>query len=104
MAEWPVPDTPEELAAWALDEMTIQIEQAQDHPSEATDRIPFAGEMAFLVSVLLWNGALPAHLPWEQAGGENASGEAIKVLTGFGIFASPPNGHRHTNVGERQNG
>jgi hypothetical protein len=66
-AGWPVPDAPEELAAWALDEMAIQIEQARDHPREANDRLPFAAEMAFLAAALLWNGALPVALPWEQS-------------------------------------
>ena len=66
MAEYPLPDTPEKLVAWALDELMMQIHQAQDHPDEADDRLSFASEMAFLASVLLWNGACPEFLPWEK--------------------------------------
>ncbi len=66
MAEYPLPDTPEKLVAWALDELTIQIHQAQSYPDEADERLSFASEMAFLASVLLWDGACPEFLPWEK--------------------------------------
>jgi hypothetical protein len=86
-AGWPVPDAPEELVAWALDEMAIQIDQARDHPEEAAERLPFGAEMAFLAAVLLWNSALPAPLPWERE--EERPGEDVEdvmeALTGFGI-------------------
>ncbi|MCP4643657.1 MAG: hypothetical protein GY851_24635 [bacterium] len=72
MVERPMPDTPDKLVAWALDELTIQIHQAQSHPDKADERLSFASEMAFLASVLLWQGARPAFLPWEKSteGGE----------------------------------
>jgi hypothetical protein len=89
-AGWPVPDAPEDLVAWALDEMAIQIDQARDRPEEAAERLPFGAEMAFLAAVLLWNGALPAPLPWEQE--EERPGEDIEdvmeALTDFGIETS----------------
>jgi len=70
IAEWPAPDTPEELVSWALDELMVQIELVRDFPTE-TDRLVMASEMAFLASVLLWNGAAPGFLPWEKTeGGE----------------------------------
>ena len=64
---WSIPDTPEEIAAWALDEMTVQIELAQDYPDEAADRMASAAQFAELAASRLWRGAVPATLPWDRA-------------------------------------
>ncbi|MEE8391409.1 MAG: hypothetical protein V3S14_11520 [Anaerolineae bacterium] len=65
MAEYSIPDTPEELVSWALDELMIQVSLVKDFPAE-NDRLVLAGEMAFLASTLLWNGVVPVVLPWEK--------------------------------------
>ena len=65
MVKWPVPDAPNTLVSWALDELMIQIELVRAFPAE-TDRLMLASEMAFLASTLLWSGAMPDVLPWEK--------------------------------------
>ena len=64
--EHPCPRAPGDVLAWALDELVIQVEQAQDHAEEAPDRLPFAADLAFLAGALLQGGAVPAPLPWQR--------------------------------------
>jgi len=63
---WPIPDTPAEIAAWALDEMTVQSELAHKYPGEAVDRMASAARFAELAATYLQNGTVPAALPWEE--------------------------------------
>ncbi|MEA3339464.1 MAG: hypothetical protein U9R15_05805 [Chloroflexota bacterium] len=63
---WLIPNTLEEIAVWALDEMNVQIDMARDYPNEAADRMASAAQFAELAAACLWSGAVPAALPWDQ--------------------------------------
>jgi len=62
-AGWPIPETPEELMAWFMDELEIQRDQLENHGE--TDRLPFIDRLQGAVTYLRTAGVKPAPMPWD---------------------------------------